>query len=203
VNLAKLLSLSFVMIAGPQILTAIFLATSEKWRQTSAALVAGAAVSVTAVVTIGFLIGTGATDNGASSNGLSIVILLLLLAAAVHTFVTRKQSKPPKWMGELEAAKPKQAFKLGFLLLGLFPSDILTSLAVGGYVVSHDEAWWNVLPFVAMTLFLLAIPALVVWAFGERAQVVLPKVRDWMSANSWVVSEVVLALFIALTVSSL
>jgi len=31
VNLAKLLPLAFVMIAGPQILTAIFLATTEKW----------------------------------------------------------------------------------------------------------------------------------------------------------------------------
>ena len=82
-NVAKLLSLSFVMIAGPQILTAIFLATTEKWRSNSAALVAGASVSVTTVVTIGFLLGTGASDRGASSNGISYVILVLLVAAAL------------------------------------------------------------------------------------------------------------------------
>jgi hypothetical protein len=39
VNLAKVPSLAFVMIAGPQILTAIFLATTPKWRQNSAAFI--------------------------------------------------------------------------------------------------------------------------------------------------------------------
>ena len=46
-NLAKLLPLSFVMIAGPQILSAIFLATTEEWQQDSAAFVTGAGISVT------------------------------------------------------------------------------------------------------------------------------------------------------------
>ena len=43
-NLVKILPLAFVMIAGPQILSAVFLATSVKWRQNSAAFVAGAAI---------------------------------------------------------------------------------------------------------------------------------------------------------------
>jgi hypothetical protein len=33
--------------------------------------------------------------------------------------------------------------------------------------------------------------------------VLLPKVRDWMNANSWIVSEVVIGLFIAIAASSL
>lgn len=40
-TLAKLLPLAFVMIAGPQILSAIFLATTENWQKNSAAFVAG------------------------------------------------------------------------------------------------------------------------------------------------------------------
>ena len=43
-NLVKILPMAFVMIAGPQILSAIFLATSEHWRRNSAAYVAGAAL---------------------------------------------------------------------------------------------------------------------------------------------------------------
>ena len=46
-NLAKVLPMAFVMIAGPQILSAIFLATSENWRGNSLAYVAGAACSIT------------------------------------------------------------------------------------------------------------------------------------------------------------
>jgi hypothetical protein len=41
-------------------------------------------------------------------------------------------------MGKLETIKPKGAIKLGFLLLGVFPTDILTT-AVGGYASAHGE----------------------------------------------------------------
>ena len=35
-----------------------------------------------------------------------------------------------------------------------------------------------------------------VLALGQRAETLLPKVRDWMDTNSWIVSEVVLVFFI-------
>lgn len=202
-SLAKLLPLAFVMIAGPQVLSAIFLATTERWKGNSAAFVAGAGVSITIVTSIGFVLSTGASDSGTSNKTLDIIIMALLVAAAVHTFVTRKQSKPPSWMGKLENAKPKGAFILGFLLLGIFPSDILTSIAVGGSAASNGLPWYSLFAFVGTTLLLLALPALLVLILGQRAQDFLPKVRDWMNANSWIVGEIVLAMFIALTASSL
>jgi cytochrome c biogenesis factor len=113
VNILKILPMAFVMIAGPQILSAIFLATSENWRRNSAAFMAGAALSITAIVTIAYFVSSGASDAGASNNTLDIVILVLLVAAAVHTFLARKTAKPPKWMGKLQAASPKLSFKLG------------------------------------------------------------------------------------------
>lgn len=45
-TLVKVIPLAVVMIAGPQILSAIFLATSEDWRRNSAAFVGGAAISI-------------------------------------------------------------------------------------------------------------------------------------------------------------
>jgi threonine/homoserine/homoserine lactone efflux protein len=202
-TLAKIIPLAFVMIAGPQILTAIFLATSEKWAANSAALVGGAAVSITATVTLAFLLSDGASKQGASSNALDIIIMVLLIAAGVHTFLTRKTSKPPKWMGKLEEEKPKGAFKLGFLLLGVFPTDILTSIAVGGSVAAHHDSWFEVLPFVLVTLLFLGLPALFVLLLGEKAKTALPKIRDWMNNNSWIISECVIGLFVVITASSL
>jgi hypothetical protein len=38
---------------------------------------------------------------------------------------------------------------------------------------------------------------------GERGQRLLPKIRDWMNDNSWIVSEIVIGLFIVLTANSL
>ena len=104
-------------------------------------------------------------------------------------------------MGKLQEATPKFAFGLGFLLLGLFPSDLVTSLTVGGHLANDGDPVWYALPFVAMVLVLLAIPALLVVALGHRAKRVLPAVREWMNANSWIVSELVLALFVAIILS--
>ncbi|MFJ4668377.1 GAP family protein [Kitasatospora purpeofusca] len=202
-SLAKVLPLAFVMIAGPQILSAIFLATSENWRRNSAAFVAGAAVSVTVIVSIAFFIGAGASREGTSNTTLNVIIMVLLVAAAIHTYMTRKTSKPPKWMGELETATPKRSLRLGFLLLGVFPTDILTSFAVGGSLARDGDTWWHILPFVLVTLLFLALPALFLLILGEKAQRALPKVRDWMNDNSWVISEIVFGLFIALTANSL
>ncbi len=199
----KILPMAFVMIAGPQILSAIFLATSENWRRNSAAYIAGAALSITLIVTIAYFAGSGASDAGASNDTLDVVILVLLFAAAAHTFLKRKEAEPPKWMGKLQTASPKLSFRLGFLLLGVFPTDILTSFAVGSYLSSHDDPWWHLLPFLLLTLLFLALPAILLLAFGQRAQTFLPKVRDWMNTHSWVVSEIVIGLFIVITANSL
>jgi hypothetical protein len=203
VNLLAVLPLAFVMIAGPQILTAIFLATSEHWQRNTAAFLAGAALSVTLVVSIAYLVSSGPPSEGGSNDTVNIIVIVLLLAAMVHTFVTRKTAKPPKWMGELETANPRLSFRLGFLLLGVFPTDILTSVAVGSYLSGRGAPWWQSLVFVGLTVLLLALPALLLLLFGKRGQAFLPKVRDWMNANSWVISEIVLVLFIGITINSL
>ena len=200
-SFAKMLPMAFVMIAGPQILSSIFLATSENWRRNSIAYIAGAALSITGIVTAAFFLSTGARDGGASNDGINAVILVLLVLAAIQTYRKREESEPPKWMGKLQSASPGFSFKLGFLLLGVFPTDILTSVAVGSYLANQDEAWWHCLPFVGLTLLLLAIPLLGLLAFGDRAQAFMPKARDWMNNNSWIVSEIVIGLFIVLTIS--
>jgi hypothetical protein len=202
-NLAKVLPMAFVMIAGPQILSAIFLATTEDWRRNSIAYIAGAALSITATVTAAYFLSSGASDQGASNDSIYVVILVLLVAAAIQTYRKREESEPPKWMGKLQAADAGFSFKLGFLLLGVFPTDILTSVAVGSYLANQDEPWSHALPFVALTLFLIGLPLLMLLAFGDRAQAFLPKARDWMNNNSWVVSEIVIGLFIVLTANSL
>lgn len=74
---------------------------------------------------------------------------------------------------------------------------------MGAYLSSHGDPWWNLLPFLLFTLLFLALPALILFAFGKRGRAFLPKARDWMNNNSWVVSEVVIVFFVALTINSL
>jgi hypothetical protein len=200
-SLAATLPLSIVMVAGPQIISAIFFATSESWKPSSSAYAAGALLSITTVVTAAYLLANGVKSGGSSSEALDYVFAALLLLAMVHVFRDRAEAEPPKWMGRLQAATPKFAFVLGFLLLGFFPSDLITSISVGGHLANGGDPWWHATPFIALTILLLATPALLVVLLGGRAQAVLPKVRDWMNQNSWIVGEVVLAFFVVIVLS--
>jgi len=49
----------------------------------------------------------------------------------------------------------------------------------------------------------MALPVLRPVLFGRRAQIVLPKARDWMNTSSWIISELVIGSFIAITIGSL
>lgn len=202
-DFAKILPMAFVMIAGPQILSAIFLATSENWRRNSAAYVVGAAISISAFVTVAYLVLNGVSEGGTSNDTILYIVLVLLVAAMVHVYLARATSEPPKWMGKLQSATPRLSFRLGLLLLGIFPTDILTSAAVGSYLAAHDDSLAQAIPFVGLTVFLLALPSLMLLVFRQRAQAALPKVRNWMNENSWVINEVVIAFFVAIVISDL
>ena len=208
-GLLTVLPLAFVMVAGPQIISAIFLATSENWAKNSAAFVAGVFVTVTLFVTAAYVLvrlvfdAAGSSGEKSTRVGVDSVLLVLLAFAAWHTFHTRKTSKPPKWMGKLEEATPKTSFRLGFLLLGLFPTDLATNIVVGSHLARSSDPWWYYLPFVFLVVLFEALPALFVLLLGKKAAVILPKVRDWMNTNSWVVSEVVLVFFIVLEANNL
>jgi len=208
-SLLTVLPLAFVMVAGPQIISAIFLATSEKWEKNSAAFLAGVLLAVTLFVTASYVLvrllfdAAGSSHESTTHRAVDAVLALLLAFAAWHTYHTRKTSKPPKWMGKLEESTPKSSFRLGFLLLGLFPTDIATNIVVGAHLARSGSPWWYCLPFVFLVVLFEALPVLFVLLLGKRAETILPKVRDWMNTNSWVVSEVVLVFFIVLELNNL
>jgi len=208
-NLLSILPLAFVMVAGPQIISAVFLATSHRWRSNSAAYVGGAAISITLVVTVAYLVSTLVTSGAAppeqrpARHALDVAVIVLLLVLMVSAFLNRDKAEPPRWMGRLERASPRLSFTMGFLLLGFFPTDVVTSVAVGAHLGARGDPWWYAVPFVLLTLLFLAAPALLTLALGNRARAILPKARDWMNRNSWVVSEIVIVFFLAVTISGM
>lgn len=200
---AKILPMAFVMIAGPQIISAVFLATTEKWRRNCAAYVLGAAISISIVVIAAYYLIDAAQSEGKSNDTFYYIVLALLLFLAFNAYRTRETSEPPKWMGKLQTATPRFSFQLGFLLLGVFPTDIVTSVAVGTFLSAGGDPFWHYLPFLGLTLLFLASPALIVLAMGRRGQELLPEVRDWMNANSWVINEIVIGIFVLLTIDNI
>jgi hypothetical protein len=195
--------MAFVMVAGPQIISAVFLATTENWRRNCAAYVLGAACSISIVVVAAYYLIDAASSKEDSNDTFYYVVLALLLFLAFNAYRTRETAEPPKWMGKIQSATPRFSFQLGFLLLGIFPTDIITSVAVGTFLSAGGDPVWHYLPFLGLTLLSLAAPALTVLAMGNRGQILLPKVRDWMNTNSWIVNEIVIALFIGLTIDNI
>ena len=106
-------------------------------------------------------------------------------------------------MAKLESATPLFSLRIGFLLFLLLPGDLISMFTVGAYLAHHGAPWWHGLVFVALTVALAGIPLLLLLALGKRAQALLPKARDWMTKNSWIVSEIVIAFFLLMTLKDL
>jgi hypothetical protein len=76
------------------------------------------------------------------------------------------------------------------------PSDIVSMMTVGAYIAYHGSPWWPTLPFVLLTALLAGAPAIILRLLGKRANVILPRMRDWIDTNSWIVNEIVIGFFL-------
>jgi pilus assembly protein TadC len=209
-QLLTVLPMAFVMVAGPQVVTAIVLATGVRARRDSVFFLAGAAAATTLGVTLAYrltgLLKTGVASSkadGLIEHDVDLAIIGLLLFLAWKVFRERFRSKPPAWMARLETASPFFAFRIGFLLFLLLPGDVVTMFTVGAHLARHGAAWWHGLIFVGLTVLLVAVPLLLLLLFGKRASNLLPEARDWMTKNSWIVSEIVIGFFLLMTAKSL
>jgi Sap, sulfolipid-1-addressing protein len=188
------------MVMGPQILTAIFLVTSQKPVKNSAALLVGVvlAACTSMAVWYGLVKLLGIEPSGASGpSTFDYIVAGLLALLAIHVFRTRGTAEVPKWMTALQKAEPKRAFSLGFLLILLMPTDIVAVISTVNFL--HDNGL-NVLhswPVVAATTLLMALPILSFLLLGRRAREAMPGIREWLTTHSWLVNLVVILYFIS------
>src|SRR5215831_11393189 len=127
-TLAAIIPMAFVMIVGPEIVTSVLLATSRDWAKNSLAYVTGASVSVTAAVSITFLVAhgskTASSDPHHADHVIDWVILALVLVLSARVVAKRKTTQPPRWMAKLQGSTATFAFSLGFALGGLDPKNV-------------------------------------------------------------------------------
>jgi len=195
------------MNAGPQIMSAIIFVTAQKALKLSAYFLAGVVIAVTAGVTITYtlasVLGSGVSlgdpsDSGSIGNIIQYALVGLLVILSIRSYLGRETSEPPRWLGALQNAKPTTAFTTGLLLLSVFPSDLVILVTVGVNLVQQDASLFGAVPFVAATILIAALPALSYLLFRHPAERAMPKVRDWMNKNSWLVNIIVYVVFIIL-----
>jgi hypothetical protein len=206
-SIGQLLPLAITMMAGPQILSAIIFVTGEGAVRVSLAYVAAVAIAASIAVLVWFLLAGALGDslNLNDSSGpttaakvIQIVLVGLLILASIKTYLGRETAEPPKWLGKLQGATPGRAFVLGLILIFCMPSDFVITMTTGFNLRGNAEPYYHALPFIALTTLIAALPLLFYLLFRKRAEVTMPKVRDWMNANSWAVNIGVYAIFILL-----
>ena len=89
----------------------------------------------------------------------------------------------------------------GLLVIWLMPGDIIVMLTVATNLEHNDAGLVAALPFIVATVLVAALPLLLYLLFHRRAQRLMPKVRDWMNTNSWLVNIIVYVVFILLILS--
>jgi Sap, sulfolipid-1-addressing protein len=199
--------LAITMNAGPQIMSAIIFVTANKPLKLSAYFLGGVVIAVTVGVTVTYtlanLLGNSVSlgdpsNSGSLGNIIQYLLVGLLIFLSIKSYVGRETSEPPRWLGALQNAKPRTAFTTGLLLLSVFPSDFVILVTVGVNLAQNDASLLAAVPFMAATVFIAALPALSYLLFRHRAKRAMPKVRDWMNTNSWLVNIIVYVIFIVL-----
>jgi len=199
----QILPLAITMMAGPQIMSAIIFVTAPKALRVSLPFLAGVAIATTVGViittTIASLLSLGdPSDSGSTGHIIQYMLVGLLVALAIKNYVGRETAEPPRWLGALQHADAKRAFMTGLLVILLMPSDIIIMLTVGTNLAQNNAGLVAALPFIGATVLVAAVPLLFFLLFHRRAQQLMPKVRDWMNNNSWLVNIIVCGVFIAL-----
>jgi len=208
-NLA-IIPLAITMMAGPQIMSAIIFITAPKPLKLSASFIAGVVIATTVGVTITYTFATllgnsislgDSSDKGSIGHIIQYLLVGLLVFLAIKSYLGRETIEPPRWLGALQNAKPRTAFRTGLLLLSLFPSDFVILVTVGMNLAQNNASLLAALPFIGATVFIAALPLLSYLLLRRRAQRAMPKVREWMNTNSWLVNIIVYVIFIVLILS--
>jgi Sap-like sulfolipid-1-addressing protein len=203
----SVIPLAITMNAGPQIMSAIIFITASKPLKLSAYFLAGVVIAVTAGVTITYTLATtlgnsislgDPSDSGSPGNIIQYLLVGLLVFLSIKNYVGRETIEPPGWLGALQNANPRTAFMTGLLLLSVFPSDLVILVTVGVNLAQNDASLLGAVPFIVATILIAALPVLSYLLFRRRAQRIMPKVRDWMNTNSWLVNIIVYVVFIVL-----
>ncbi len=203
----SIIPLAITMNAGPQIMSAIIFVTARKPLKLSAYFLAGAVIAITVGVTITYTLAAtlgnsislgDSSDGGSLGNIIQYLLVGLLVFLAIKTFVRRETIEPPRWLGTLQNAEPRTAFMTGLLLLSVFPSDFVILVTVGVNLAQNNASFLAALPFIVATTLIAALPVLSFLLFHRRAVRVMPRVREWMNANSWLVNIIAYVIFIVL-----
>jgi threonine/homoserine/homoserine lactone efflux protein len=194
-----------VAVSPVPIIAVVLMLVTPRGKVNGPAFVLGWVLSIAVLggVLIAVGVGSGSSDDGGPSTGVSVLKLvlggLLLLVAAKQW---RGRPAPgedppmPKWMGALDSFTPVKALGAGILLSGLNPKNLLLIIAgaaavAGAGASGGEEAIaWAIFTLIATVG--VATPVVIAFAMGDRSKDLLDRLKGWLAHNNGVIMAVLL-----------
>lgn len=201
---SDVLPLAVAMMAGPQIISALVFITAKDPVRVSLAYIGGITLATVVGVYAAFLIfrflfpGVNVANTGtqAGASFIEILLVLALIGLSIWSFMGRKTSKPPEWLNNLAGKNQREAFRLGWLVIWLMPTDVLIILTAGIHLARGQQGMAAVIPFIFTVALIAALPLLSYLLFRSQMHQAMPGIRRWIDSNGWLINIFVYVLFI-------
>ena len=126
-------------------------------------------------------------------------VLLLVLAVRTYFGEDDPDAPPPKWMTTLDKASPIALFGIALLLSLIQLRFVLLMMAgINSIVVVNLSASQVVISLVILILAVIwpqLLPILIYLIMGQKAQLTLNSMNNWLTRNQRIVNVIVLGLF--------
>jgi len=183
------------------IIPVILLLFTRRALATSSSFLAGWVIGIVTATTVFVLLAEVLEDRDYTPTWASwarIVLGIALVVLGVLEWLNRRaKDEPPAWMQSIEAATPRRALRLGFLLSAANPKILLLAaaagLAIGAETASPVAVVGSVVLFTVVAASTVAVPVLLYSILGDRILPPLGTAKNWMQENNAAVMAVFLA----------
>ena len=192
-----------IAISPLPIVAVVLMLVTPRGRVNGVTFVLGwiAGLAVVGAIVLAVAGGADASDDGQPATWVSVLELVLGLAALLlgaRQFRGRPRPgetpESPKWMRALDTFTPAKAAGAGVLLSALNPKNLL--LAVGGAATIAGTGIDTGQQAIAYVVFALiatigvAAPVVIFFGLGDRAPALLDRMKRWMGQNNAVIMTI-------------
>ena len=194
-----------IAISPLPIVAVVLMLVTPRGRVNGVTFVLGwiAGLAVVGAIVLAVAGGADASDDGQPATWVSVLELVLGLAALLlgaRQFRGRPRPgetpESPKWMRALDTFTPAKAAGAGVLLSALNPKNLLLAVAGAATIAqtgidAGEEAIAYAI-FVVIATIGVALPVTLAIALGERSRELLDGLKDWLAVHNAAIMAVLL-----------
>lgn len=195
-----------VAVSPIPIIACVLVLVSARGRVNGPVYLCGQVLGVATVGAVVLVLAAAGSSGDSATPGartwLPLVVGLALLVMALRQWQSRPAAgeapEMPAWMGAIDRFTAPKALAAGFVLSALNPKNIILTIAGMASVVAASlpagEQAAALAVFVVIGSVGVAIPVVIAFALGERAEPLLARLQEWLARHNALIMAVILLL---------